>query len=282
MSQLWWDSNSKTQRLVGHPDSVQCKDQQKAKSHDSGGTRTHNLWMASPGSLEVQCAIHCATEPHKKIFFLVPVHRREVACSVGRKDKVLGSLHNWNAVRKAEALPGPPVQERTCREKHRLRGIAGIRTQDLLFTRQALWPAMPRRPAGSSFLWQQLRGGLQTKSPAALALLCTPVCIPFSEKKNPLSPRWCSSSPSKGTAGIRTRISCLLNRRFNQLSHGASLQAEGGLQTKSTAALALLCNTLAFRSQIEKTLSPRWCSSTPSKGTAEIRTQDLLFTKQAL
>ncbi len=223
----------------------------------------------------------------QKVFFLVPVHRRDVACSVGRKDKVLGSLHNWNAVRKAEALPGPPVQERTCREKppvkrhcwdsnpgspvyktgaltsyatvpcwiqlffgsswgwfanqiasgtgaplHHWRfsappfafrsriekplsprwcsstpskGTAGNRTQDLLFTRQAFWPVMPRRPAGSSILWQQLRGGLQTKSPAALALLCTPVCIPFSDKKKPLSPRWCSSSPSKGTAGIRTQ-----------------------------------------------------------------------------
>ncbi len=74
----------------------------------------------------------------QKVFFLVPVHRREVACSVGRKDKVLGSLHNWNAVRKAEALPGPPVQEEPAEKSHRLRGTAGIRTQDLLFTRQAL------------------------------------------------------------------------------------------------------------------------------------------------
>ncbi len=85
------------------------------------------------------------------------------------------------------------------------KGTAGIRTQDLLFTRQALWPAKPRRPAGPRILWQQLRGGLQTKSPAALALLCTPVCITFSDKKKTLSPRWCSSSPSKGTAGIRTQ-----------------------------------------------------------------------------
>ncbi len=33
--------------------------------------------------------------------------------SVGMKDKVLGSLRSWNAVRKAEALPGPKVQDRT-------------------------------------------------------------------------------------------------------------------------------------------------------------------------
>ena len=39
-------------------------------NNDSGGTRTHNLWI-TPSELlleclmlEVQCAVHCATEPH--------------------------------------------------------------------------------------------------------------------------------------------------------------------------------------------------------------------------
>ncbi len=73
--------------------------------------------MASPSSLEVQCAIHCATEPNKKFFSLCRSIGVRFACSVGRKDKVLGSLHNWNEVRKAEALPGRPVQERTRRAK---------------------------------------------------------------------------------------------------------------------------------------------------------------------
>ncbi len=52
------------------------------------------------------------------------------------KDKVLGSLRSWNTVRKAEALPGPKVQDRN--HSSWLKGTAGIRTQDLLFTRQAL------------------------------------------------------------------------------------------------------------------------------------------------
>ncbi len=33
------------------------------------------------------------------------------------KDKVLGSLRSWKAVRKAEALPGPKVQDRTQKAK---------------------------------------------------------------------------------------------------------------------------------------------------------------------
>ncbi len=87
--------------------------------------------MASPGSLEVQCAIHCATEPHLKTYFglcepftVRSVGRKDKVLgslrswnatvrSVGRKDKVLGSLRSWNAVRKAEALPGPKVQDIT-------------------------------------------------------------------------------------------------------------------------------------------------------------------------
>ncbi len=75
---------------------MQYKGQQKAKKVNSGGTRTHNLSMASPGSLKVQCAIHCATEPHLKTYFGLcePFTVR----SVGRKHKVLGSLRSWNAV----------------------------------------------------------------------------------------------------------------------------------------------------------------------------------------
>ncbi len=71
--------------------------------------------MASPGSLEVQCAIHCATEPHLKTYF--GLSEPFTVRSVGRKDKVLGSLRSWNAVRKAEALPGPKVQDRTHKAK---------------------------------------------------------------------------------------------------------------------------------------------------------------------
>ncbi len=33
------------------------------------------------------------------------------------KDKVLGSLRSWKAVRKSEALPGPKVQDRTHKAK---------------------------------------------------------------------------------------------------------------------------------------------------------------------
>ncbi len=205
MSQLWWDSNSQTQRLVGHPDSVQCKDQQKAKSHDSGGTRTHNLWMASPGSLEVQCAIHCATEPHKKIFFLVPVHRREVACSVGRKDKVLGSLHNWNAVRKAEALPGPPVQERTCREKPPVkRHCWDSNTGSPVYKTGAL-TSYATAPCWIQLSLAAAEGWFANQIASSTGAPLHPRLHSVLGKKNPLSPRWCSSSPSKGTAGIRTQ-----------------------------------------------------------------------------
>lgn len=50
-------------------------------------------------ALEVQCTIHCTPEPHTEANSgLVPVHHREVVHSVGRKDKVLGSMHNWKAV----------------------------------------------------------------------------------------------------------------------------------------------------------------------------------------
>ncbi len=125
----------------------------------------------------------------QKIFFLVPVHRREVACSVGRRTRSLGLCTIGMQFEKQRHCQGLLSKKEPAEKSHRLRGIAGIRTQDLLFTRQALWPAMPQRPAGYSFLWQQLRGGLQTKSPAALALLCTPVCIPFSEKKKPTKPK---------------------------------------------------------------------------------------------
>ncbi len=37
--------------------------------------------------------------------------------SVGRKEKDLGSLRSWSAVRKAEALPGPKVQDKTHKAK---------------------------------------------------------------------------------------------------------------------------------------------------------------------
>src|SRR4029434_3913818 len=47
------------------------------KTHDSGGTRTHNLGMAFfHCSLEVQCAIHCATEPGSGCFFYAPTATR--------------------------------------------------------------------------------------------------------------------------------------------------------------------------------------------------------------
>ncbi len=175
--------------------------------------------MASPISLEVQCAIHCATEPNKKFFFLVPVHRREVACSVGRKDKVLGSLHNWNEVRKAEALPGRPVQERTRRAK----------------------------PPVKRHCWVSNPGSPVYKTGALTSYATAPCWIQLSLAA---AEGWFANQIASGTGAP------LHHWRFS-------------------------APPFAFRSRIEKPLSPRWCSSTPSKGTAGLRTQDLLFTRQA-
>ncbi len=70
----------------------------------------------------------------------------------------------------------------------------------------------------------KLRGGLQTKSPAALALLCTPFAF-RSRIKKPLSQGDAQARLPKAPLGFEPRNSCLLNRRFNLLSHGASMQA---------------------------------------------------------
>ncbi len=175
--------------------------------------------MASPGSLEVQCAIHCATETHLKTYFGLcePFTVR----SVGRKDKVLGSLRSWNAVRKAEALPGPKVQDRT----HKAAG----------------WEAPlgfePRISCLQDRHFDQLSHGTLPSFEAAegwflnqIGCCCTgaplhPVCVQFSGKKNHYTSRWCSRHHAKAPLGFEPRISCLRNRRFNQLSHGANLDS---------------------------------------------------------
>ncbi len=121
--------------------------------------------------------------PHKCFFSLCQsIGVRLRARWVGRT-RSLGLCTIGMRFEKQRHCQGLLSKKEPTEQSHRLRGTAGIRTQDLLFTRQALWPAKPRCPAGASILWQQLRGGLQTKSPAALAFLCTPVCIPFSERK---------------------------------------------------------------------------------------------------
>ncbi len=231
------------------------------------------------------------------------------ACSVGRKDKVLGSLHNWNEVRKAEALPGCPVQERTRRAKppvkrhcwvsnpgspvyktgaltsyatapcwiqlslaaaegwfanqiasgtgaplHHWRfsappfafrsriekplsprwcsstpskGTAGIRTQDLLFTRQVHWPVMPRRLLDPAFFGCSWGVVCKPNRQRHWRSSAPPFAFRSRIKKNHEAQDDARARLPKAPLGFEPRISCLLNRRFNQLSHGASLQAEG-------------------------------------------------------
>ncbi len=151
--------------------------------------------MASNSSLEVPCSIHRATEPHAKDSSgLVPVHRREVVCSVGRKDKVLGSLCNWNAVRKAEALPGPPVQERTHRAKPPVKrhrwdsNPASLVYKTGALTRQATAPCCREHSLAAAEGWF---GNQIACCPGA------PLHPPFafrSRKEKPCTPRWCSST----------------------------------------------------------------------------------------
>ncbi len=222
--------------------------------------------MVSPGSLEVQCAIYCATEPHKKFFSLcqsIGVMLR--ARWVGRT-RSLGLCTIGMQFEKQRHCQGLLSKKEPAEKSHRLRGIAGIRTQDLLFTRQALWPAMPRCPAGSSFLWQAAEGVVckpnrqrHWRSSAPLALLCTSVCIPFSDRKTTKPKvmlehtfqrhRWDSNpgSPVYKTGALTS---------YATAPAGSSIlwqQLRGGLQTKSPAALALLCTPFAFRSRIRKT-----------------------------
>ncbi len=89
---------------------MQYKGQKKPKISTLVGLEPTTFEWPHSASLEVQCAIHCATEPHLSTYFGLcePFTVR----SVGMKDKVLGSLRSWNTVRKAEALPGPKVQDR--------------------------------------------------------------------------------------------------------------------------------------------------------------------------
>ncbi len=84
------------------------------------------------------------------------------------------------------------------------------------------------------------------------------VSIPFSDRKT-LAQVMLELAFQKGTAGIRNPgISCLLNRRFNQLSHGASLQGlRGGLANQSPAALALLCTPVCIPFSDRKTTKPK-------------------------
>ncbi len=144
----------------------------------------------------------------------MPVHRREVACSVGRKDKVLGSLHNWNAVRKAEALPGPPVQERTCREKPPVkRHCWDSNTGSPVYKTGAL-TSYATAPCWIQHSLAAAEGWFANQIASGTGAPLYPRLHSVLGKKKTLSPRWCSSSPSKGTAGIQTQDLLLLNRRL--------------------------------------------------------------------
>ena len=159
--------------------------------------------MASCVSLEVQRAIHCATEPHRVLpFWLVRVRRIEVACSGSRKQRSLSLCTNGMQFEKQRHYQGLLSKKEPTKQSHQLKGTAGILTQDLLFTRQALRPAKPWHPTAlprASILWYQLRDSSQMKSHAAL-LLCTSSLW----KARPQNTRWCLTT-SKGTAGIRTQ-----------------------------------------------------------------------------
>ncbi len=117
--------------------------------------------MASPGSLEVQCAIDCTTEALLKTCFGLcePFTVR----SVGRKDKELGSLmaDGWFSNQIGCCCTGAPLH---------------------------------------------------------------PVCVQFSERKT-THPKVVLEHHAKAPLGFVPRFSCLLDRRFNQLSHGANLNS---------------------------------------------------------
>ncbi len=86
-----------------------------------------------------------------------------------------------------QALPGPPVQERTCRKKPPVKRHCWDSNPACL--QDGALTSYATAPCWIQLLWQQLRGGLQPnrqrhwRSSAPLALLCTPVCIPFSDRK---------------------------------------------------------------------------------------------------
>ncbi len=117
---------------------------------------------------------------------------------------------------------------------------------------------MPQRPAGSSFLWQQLRGVCKPnrqrhwRSSAPLALLCTPVCIPVSDRKTTKPKvmlehtfqrhRW-DSNPGFPVYKTGALTSYATAPCWSQHSLAA---AEGWFATKSPAALALLCTPVCI------------------------------------
>ena len=96
------------------------------------------------------------------------------------------------------------------------KGTAGIWTQDLLFTRQALWPTKPQHlfwmgKVTGNTIWQDKLVEMKlTKSELRQKLRLT---------------------GEKALLGFEPRISCLLNRHFDQLSHSTTFCGKTDVQT---------------------------------------------------
>ncbi len=243
MSQLWWDSNP--QPLNGLIWQSRSPMRHRACRH----TRVGHMKIFLPGLC-----------PSSWVSFAPSVHRNEGSsglCGIDARFK------------NATALSGSPIQRRAKRE-------APLEF-DTRITRQSLWPAKPQcHPAVA-----RVNGVLSFKSSWRVVFKST-------RSANAAAQRH-TSAQLKAPLGFEPRISCLQDRRFDQLSHGALLDpaffgSSWGVVCRPNRLRHWHYSAppFAFRSRIEKPQSPRWCSSTPSKGTAEIRTQDLLFTKQTL
>ena len=96
------------------------------------------------------------------------------------------------------------------------KGTAGIWTQDLLFTRQALWPTKPHR-----LYWM---GKVTGNSIWLDKLVEMKLTKPEGRQK-------LSLTGEKALLGFEPRISCLLDRHFDQLSHSTASCGKTDVQT---------------------------------------------------
>ena len=131
--------------------------------------------------------------------WILPVCRTEFACSGSRKDKVLGSLQNWNAVQKQRHYQGLCSKKEPTEKVQILEAPLGFE---------------PRISCLQDKRFDQLSHGAQPRwTRPAFCLL----------RAEPHNTRWCLIT-TKGAAGIGPSISCLLDRRFNQLCHCNNLR----------------------------------------------------------
>ena len=96
------------------------------------------------------------------------------------------------------------------------KGTAGIWTQDLLFTRQALWPTKPQQ----HFSWQNWCTDTIWQDQLAVIILI------ISEGREKVR-----LTGEMALLGFEPRISCLQDRHFDQLSHSTCFELEKWLAT---------------------------------------------------